>query len=371
MDAAVSAGEAWRVQMSAEMVAAGMESPATIIGDGKFHGFDPEHGVSGWYIVHVNEHFINWTFADWRTGTKHKGHTQPGKKLSRKEWLEHRKRLRQQRAAAEAEEMKAHEAAAEEARQRWDQAKPASAQHGYLKAKQIEPCGARTDGHNLLMPLHDINGKLWSLLKISSYGDKLHQKGGRAKGLFCQIGEPADGAPICICEGFATGASIRKATGHVVFSAGCAGNLVRVAELLREKYSHAEIIICADDDWLTQVKGVAHNTGRIAGEEAATTVNGILTLPWFDDRYRPKKATDFNDSHCLYGIDEVSTRIRLAKVEHEESAQVEKSAPSIVPDGTHRMISTPTCRCTNTSLPQRATCGRAAVSTPGCRRRVS
>lgn len=337
MDAATSAGQAWLVQMSAQMNAAGLEAPATIIADGKFHQVDPEKGEPGWYIVHVNEHFINWTFAAWRTGTKHKGHTKLGKRLSRKDWLAYKKRLREHRAAAEAEEARAHEEAAVEAHRQWEQAKPAPTQHGYLKVKQIEPCGAQFDGYSLVVPLHDIDGKLWSILKISPDGGKLHQKGGRAKDCFCLIGEVKVNEPICVCEGFATGASIHMASGYAVFSAGCARNLGRVAKALRKKYVHAEIIICADDDWLTQVNGASHNTGKIAGEEAAKAVNGVLVLPWFDERYRPKKATDFNDTHCLYGIGEVSTAIRLAKVINEEKMQAsenvqEAEAPRTAPE---------------------------------------
>src|SRR5215467_3197234 len=121
MDATTTTGQAWRAQMTAEMNAADMDAPANIIADGRLHRFAPDNARSdsGWYVVYVGEHFTSWAFGDWRSGATHKGHTKPARKLNRKEWRAHKKRLREQRAQIQAERLALHEATAIEAQQRW------------------------------------------------------------------------------------------------------------------------------------------------------------------------------------------------------------------------------------------------------------
>jgi putative DNA primase/helicase len=133
----------------------------------------------------------------------------------------------------------------------------------------VEPHGLRIEDGCLLVPLRDIDGKLWSVLKISPDGFKLNQEFARASKCFFTIGEIADGNTFCIAEGFATAATVHEATGYPVVSACYADNLRKVAPILRSKYPAATIIVCGDDDWLTQVDGKSRNTGRIAAEAAA------------------------------------------------------------------------------------------------------
>lgn len=54
-----------------------------------------------------------------------------------------------------------------------------------------------------------------------------------------------------------------------------AGNLLYVAQVLRDKYPSAQIIIAADND---HSEG-RQNTGRIAAEKAALSVSGWVALP--------------------------------------------------------------------------------------------
>jgi putative DNA primase/helicase len=329
--------EEWRAQLVAEMTAAGVAAPATIIADGTIHRFGPDDVC--WYAVYPDPVAPHWWFGDWRAGVKQHGEADPGRVLTADEIAERKERLQAQQEALEKERQQGYADVAEAAQRRWAALKPANPLHPYLKAKQIEPFGARQDGNRLVIARRDIHGKLWSLQDIGPDGHKDNQCGGRAGGCFYQIGEVQDGAPICVCEGFSTGASIHMATRYAVFCAGYASNLVAVAKSLRRKYPHAEIIICADDDWLTKIKGKPHNTGKIEGTKAAEAVNGVLALPWFDERYRPQKATDFNDSHCRFGIGEVSTAIKLARIAHEEGMQAgrdtpEAEAPPIEPEDT-------------------------------------
>ncbi len=328
--------DGYTAQIIAQMIAAGIEAPPDqIIADGKVHRFasTPGHkSMTGWYIIHPDPVAPMWSFGDWRLGIKERGEGDPGRVLAPEELADRKKRLHDLRAKITAEEERFQAGAAIEARQRWDTCQPATAVHGYLKLKRIEPCGTRLDGADLLVPMRDITGKLWSLQEIAPDGRKHNQEGGRRKGCFFQIGElPA--LTFCVGEGFSTCATIHKATGYAVVSVGDAGNFETVAMALREKYPTSVMVICGDDDWLTRVNGKTKNVGKIAAQKAAKAVGGILALPWFGSA-RPAWATDFNDMEKLSGPDEVASCIKLAKIKHEEDLQRERDAepPPSVPE---------------------------------------
>lgn len=83
-------------------------------------------------------------------------------------------------------------------------------------------------------------------------------------------------APLCICEGYATAASIYKATGWAVAVAFDAGNLTPVAKALHEKYPDQKIIVCADNDIKT-----LGNPGVARAREAAAAVGALVAIPAF------------------------------------------------------------------------------------------
>lgn len=201
----------------------------------------------------------------------------------------------------------------------------ASDRHPYLRRKQVGPHGLLADGGSLVMPLRDINGKVWSAQTIYSSGDKINMKGGRKSGCFYLVGDDRDIvmpgvldehiARIAIAEGFATAASIHEATGLPVAVAVDSGNLVPVATLLREKYPAARIVVCGDDDrfakcgvaWSNSryIKGAeVLNAGRVKANEAAMSVGGVAVFPAFhiDDWV----STDFNDA-AISGVDIAET----------------------------------------------------------------
>jgi len=134
---------------------------------------------------------------------------------------------------------RADDAAARAARI-WASARPAPDNHPYLIAKQAAPLALRMDaGRRLVVPLQDIDGRIHSLETIAPDGAKRFLAGGAKKRHFAVVGaEPAPlaepGGPLLICEGWATGASLHMATGHLVVAAMDAGNLMPVAEALRE-----------------------------------------------------------------------------------------------------------------------------------------
>jgi putative DNA primase/helicase len=94
--------------------------------------------------------------------------------------------------------------------------------------------------------MRDTEGVLHSLQFIEPKGDKLFLKGGRVSGCYHAIGKLK--RILCICEGYADGASIYEGTGHAVAVAFNAGNLKAVAQALRAKHPDLTLIVCADDD---------------------------------------------------------------------------------------------------------------------------
>lgn len=157
----------------------------------------------------------------------------------------------------------------------WAAGKPAPEAHPYLTAKGISPEGCRLapDGR-LMVPVRAGKG-LSSIQFIGADGQKSFLAGGAVAGCCALLGEYAAGR-IYIAEGFATAASVRKATGAPVAVAFSAGNLRPVAMRIRAKLPDAEIIICGDAD----LSGV----GQAAATAAAAAVGGSAVVPpvWGD-----------------------------------------------------------------------------------------
>ena len=141
----------------------------------------------------------------------------------------------------------------------------------YLIKKLIKAHTARFYRGSLVIPLYDENGLLVSLQFIGADGSKRMMKGGKAQGSSSPIGDTLKTDIILICEGYATGASLHEATGHLTLVAFSAGNLKAIATQTRKKYPESEIIICGDND----LSGV----GQKAAREAALVIGGKYKLP--------------------------------------------------------------------------------------------
>jgi len=198
---------------------------------------------------------------------------------------------------------------------------PAVIEHRYLKRKGIQPHGSKVfrgslviggmDCNGALMIPMKLHGKIISLQFISSKGEKRFLPNGEKGGYL--IGKIEAGKPVCIAEGFATGASIHEATNHAVIVAFDAGNLRKLAEALREKNPGAVIMLCADDD--------ESGAGQRKATEAAQAVGGLIAVPEFDEP-RLGGCKDFNDMATLYGLDTVKHAIEVAKPVGQKFATV-------------------------------------------------
>jgi putative DNA primase/helicase len=241
-----------------------------------------------------------------------------------------------QKAAAKAiadERKREAKVAAGWAAQVWAACAPAT-EHEYLTRKQIPPSGTRVvegakdlrlpnidDGNAwrlqkslgaLVVPMHDTNGNVCGIQFIFPAG---HERTGKEfwptgmamGGSFGIIGHLRRSGVLLLTEGFATAASLAAATGQAVAYAFSANNLGKTAKEIRAKYKQLRILICADDDYLTEAK-----TGTNPGVSAAQLAASAIELAdWIKpdfiaadgtDLRNGKKLTDYNDLQVLTGL---------------------------------------------------------------------
>lgn len=292
-------------QFTDAIASAGLVPPASLIPDGKLHRFSANgkpSDDSGWYVLHM-DYLPAGSFGCWRSGISQTWRADIGRDMSPDELLFMRERMETQKSEREAEEAKRKEDARDKARELWSEAKPCT-EHPYLTKKGVEAHSARVQRESLVLPIRDEAGNLHSLQFISTGGEKRYLTGGRIRGCYFSIGKP-DGV-LCIAEGFATGATIHEATGYAVAVAFDAGNLLSVAQAMRARFPDMTIILCADDDYLTE-----GNTGITKAKESAMLIGGRVAIPQFGEK-RPDRATDFNDLALHLGNEAVKACIDAA-----------------------------------------------------------
>lgn len=160
---------------------------------------------------------------------------------------------------------------------------------------------------------------LKGLQVIRSDGTKRFTSGMAKAGAACRLGLAEAGAPVLICEGWATGMSLRMATDRkvAVYVAFDAGNLPRVAEIVHAAHPDSPLVMCADDDWRTLDRdGRPLNPGRVHAAIARDAVQeqggrALLAVPVFRPGREPG-STDFNDLHLAEGLDAVREQMALA-----------------------------------------------------------
>ncbi|WP_289019572.1 DUF3987 domain-containing protein [Desulfobacter postgatei] len=216
------------------------------------------------------------------------------------------KQMDEARARLQAEIQNKQKKAAGMARRIWEKSKPADPGHPYLKNKGILDHGARQAGQVLIVPLHSVDGGLFSLQRIFSDGGKRYHPGGQVKGCYFLIGDPAKSDIIYICEGFATGASIHEATGQAVMLAFTANNLDAVTGIAKKRHPEKQIIIASDNDIETaERRPDLGNPGRKAAEAAAASHGVGLSICPMD--------SDFNDLHKAHGLDAVREALKKTR----------------------------------------------------------
>lgn len=263
-------------------------------GDGEIHRFhvpgDKQGALNGWYVLYLDA-IASGAFGSWKVGgTSTWCSREPA---DPREAEQVRQRIEEARRRREAERQRRQQLAAEIAQRWWSNARRADPAHAYIVAKGVRPYGLRQRGDDLLVPLY-ANGLLVNLQRIALDGSKRFLSGGKVQTSYSTLGAIVPDRPLCICEGWATGATLHQ-SGYTVAAAMNAGNLKPVALALRAKYPDLQIIIAGDDDRETAGQ-INSNPGYVAATAAAQAVGGLLMFPeWPADA--PTHLTDFNDLH--------------------------------------------------------------------------
>ena len=236
---------------------------------------DKAGSLNGWAVAHFSPVRV-LVFGSWKTGEKHTWHAN-GDKPSPAEAEALRKQLAAVRAQHAEEQAKVRAKAAAKAATLWAGARPALDRHPYLVRKNVPAFGLRALGEQLLIPLRDEAGCIYSLQFIQPDGTKRFLTGGRIVGCYFSIGRlTVNDNALLLCEGYTTAASVHMATGRPTAVAFNAGNLKPVALALRAKLPRLRLVICADDD--AQTPG---NPGLRFAREAAEAVDGVMVSPVF------------------------------------------------------------------------------------------
>jgi putative DNA primase/helicase len=243
-------------------------------------------------------------------------------------------RLRDERAQAEirARQQRAREAeeAALGAGELWRRG-ATTGRSAYLERKGVdgEACRYMPDG-SILIPLirYDLGREqaLRGIQRIypgprtdtrtgAALPEKVFTKAFDKPGCAVRLGLVVAYEPVLVCEGYATGLSIRMALERraPVFVALDAGNLAEVVRIVREIHPTCPIVICADDDWrTTDQAGKPDNVGRRKAHEVARAYDRVLVVFPVFGAERAVGHTDFNDLHQAAGLGAV--RRQLARV---------------------------------------------------------
>lgn len=188
----------------------------------------------------------------------------------------------------------------------------------YLMRKGVigEACRYLPDG-SIVVPLlrYDLPREhaLRGVQRIYPDGSKRFTTGFSKPGCAVRLGEVVPGRIVLVCEGYATGLTLRMATDNelAVYVALDAGNLASVIAIVRGNHPECRILICADDDYLTRNHaGDLTNVGRLSARKVAKVVSGCdLLWPVFTAATRGPKDTDFNDLHKAQGLEAVTRQL--------------------------------------------------------------
>lgn len=274
----------------------------SFIADGKLRRIksDDDKGSkkSGWYVAHEftldsGRSVITGRFGNWKIDSEPQAF-QFDATFSDEERAKFREQQEKQRKAAEREKRERQKQAAAKASKIWPKL-PTEGKSEYLARKKIHGFGCRYSKGAVIIPLYK-GEQLTGLQFIYPDGSKKFLTGTEKQGASFTIEGDASTTTTVLCEGYATGCSIRMATGFNVVVCFDAGNLAAVAAQLAGEIE--SFIVAADNDH--QGDG---NTGLAAGADLARRFECVLRWPEFSDD--ESTGTDFNDLHVAAGLDAV------------------------------------------------------------------
>lgn len=287
---------------------AGLLLEGSPVMDGQIHRVPVENGKlgakDGAYCGHVDGRPNGWT-QNFKTGERTKW-IATGQVMSETKKAELKQEISDQLSARDQERRAEQEKAGKRAYARWMNADPVQ-EHPYLQRKGVDGLALRQnqDG-NLLVPGYDLEtGRLQTLQHISPTGGKWFEKQCPKTGAVCILPDKdalQNQEIVLIAEGYATGASLHRATGLPVAIAFDTGNLKEAALAIRKHLPAAAITICADSD---HSHPSGQNIGVDKAREAAAAVGGTVIVPELTKEEKSQGLTDFNDLHQSRGEEAV------------------------------------------------------------------
>lgn len=301
--------------VSEKFSSVGCPTNTPIIMDDQKRRFVP-HGTNkpcGEYQIAIDERgYYGWC-VDYRIGVFHAiSEFDKTKSYTQQQIEEFKKRADESRKKREIERNEKLKIIASESARAWRSS--IESDHPYLIKKQITKTGTRVFqggeiagkqyGRCLLVPVFK-DGAICNLQLIFDDGFKMFIPDSTVKGAYTAFADKdEDKSKIIICEGFATGASIRLAIQKPVIVAFNAYNMEHVADEMRRKYPNSEIVIAADNDQWTEINGKKTNVGMIRAKTIAARNKAKIVYPDFSPSEQ-SKPTDFNDLHIMSGLDAV------------------------------------------------------------------
>ena len=282
--------------------------------------------TSGWYKIHTDGVPV-CLFQNWRTGDGVQKLVAPSTKIDMSIDLEKVKVNTEAMAAKLSSQEEAtkqlHAEVAKNVQERLAVYKESESTE-YIQRKNIPVYKGiyATNRGATVVPLSDIEGNVKTMQTILPTGTKMFEKGGELKSSMHVINADnlaeAKGG-IVICEGYATGATIREAT-NGYFGVVCAmtsHNLLDVAKAVSDKYPDKPLIIAGDNDRFN----VNGNVGRLTAEAVAKELGAKVVIPEFQENDR---GSDFNDLKKSEGLDKVKEVFRQLLQKKQEAKLEEK-----------------------------------------------
>ena len=232
---------------------------------------------------------------DYRTAeTDHKAASQRREQMETER--QQREQERQQQAAMEADHRRKSFVSTYQSLSK--QAQPGESEYLIAKGLNGFTFTVMSDG-SLLLALSNISGTVTAAQTITPAGVKMLVAGSSKRGAYHAVNAQEKPQSIILAEGLATALTAHLMRPNAMIIAAIdAGNLLPVAQVMRQQHPDVQIIIAADNDHQAGASETgATNTGKFAAEKAALSVAGWVSLPPTDHK------ADWNDYHQQNGLE--------------------------------------------------------------------
>lgn len=196
--------------------------------------------------IHILGMLYNWT-----TGAEEKLTLDDVEGATPEEIEEARRRTREAAEASKKAKKDLQLETAKRAEGIWSKL-PDSGRSPYLDKKGVKGWGIRFSRGSVVIPVRDLQGKLWSLQFIDSESNKRFLSGGAKQGRYHLIGrlprERQTPFDLGFAEGYATGATCHEGLRLPIAITFDAGNLFPVSAAFRGVYPLARFFFFADHD---------------------------------------------------------------------------------------------------------------------------